>query len=51
MVYSYDEKSKKVKLMKVPRLLGKDAKLVQDSKVPATFLNNIMKMKFNITSA
>ena len=51
MVYSYDEKSKKVKLVKVPKLLGKDAKLVQDSKVPATFLNNVMKMKLNITSA
>ena len=51
MVYSYDEKNKQVKLMKVPKLVGEDAKTVQESKVPVSFLNNIMKIKLNVTSA
>ena len=51
MVYSYDEKSKKVKSVKVPKLMGKDAKVVEDAKVPKSFLNHVMKMKLNIKSA
>jgi len=51
MVYSYNEKQKQVKLVKVPKLKGSDAQRVENSKVPKSFLNNVMKMKLNVTSA
>ncbi|MCF6310556.1 MAG: hypothetical protein L3J19_08830 [Sulfurimonas sp.] len=51
MVYSYDEKQKQVKLVKVPKLHGGDARRVESLKVPKSFLNNVMKMKLNVTSA
>lgn len=51
MVYSYDEKNKKIQLVKVPVLKGDDAKHIENAKVPTSFLNNVMKMKLNIASA
>lgn len=51
MVYTYDEKSKQVKLVKVPKIHGDDAQLIEKAKVPKTFLANVMKMKLNIKRA
>jgi len=51
MVYSYDDKQKQVKLVKVPKLNGSDAQRVESSKVPKSFLNTVMKMKLNVKSA
>ena len=51
MVYTYDEKSEKVKAVKVPKLTGKDAKHVEEAAVPKAFLEKIMNMKLNIQSA
>lgn len=50
MVYSYDEKNKKLKLEKAPILKGEDAKHVENAKVPTSFINNVMKMKLNIAN-
>lgn len=50
MVYSYDEKNKKIRLVKVPTLKGEDVKRVENAKVPISFLNSVMKLKLNIVS-
>ncbi len=51
MVYSYNEKEKKIQLVKVPTLKGEDAKRIENAQVPISFLNSVMKMKLNIASA
>lgn len=51
MVYTYDEKNKQIKLVKVPKLVGSDAERVENSKVPKAFLKSVMAMKLNILSA
>jgi len=51
MVYSYNEKNQKIQSVKVPILKGRDAKRVENAKVPISFLNRVMKMKLNIVSA
>ena len=48
MVYSYDEKQKQVKLVKVPKLEGSDAQRVENSDVPKVFLKKVMGTKLNI---
>ena len=50
MVYSYDEKHKKLKSVKIPSLKGSMAERVKNAKVPNTFLNKVIDMKLNITS-
>ncbi len=50
MVYSYNERNKKIQLVKIPTLIGKDAKHVENAKVPVSFLNSVMKIKLNIVS-
>jgi hypothetical protein len=50
MVYSYDEKNKQVKSVKIPILKGKMAERVKNAKVPNSFLNKVSNMKLNITS-
>jgi len=50
MVYSYNEKNEKIELIKMPILSNKDAKNVEDAKVPVSFLKNVMKLKLNIVS-
>lgn len=51
MVYTYDEKNKQVKSVKVPKLTGSDAERVEKAKVPKAFLKSVMAMKLNIISA
>jgi hypothetical protein len=51
MVYSYNEKNQKIQLVKVPNLKGEDAKRVENTKVPTSFLKSVMKIKLNIVSA
>ena len=51
MVYSYDEKNNQLKSVKIPKLKGSDAKRVEASRVPKSFLDSVMKMKLNIKSA
>ncbi|WP_294965092.1 hypothetical protein [Sulfurimonas sp.] len=48
MVYSYDEKQKQVKLVKVPKLRGSDAQRVENADVPKEFLKRVMGIKLNI---
>ncbi len=51
MVYTYDEKTKQVKSVSVPRLHGDDAKRIEEAEVPRDFLNKVMKLKLNIQRA
>jgi len=50
MVYIYDEKTKQVKSVKVPKLTGSDAERIEKAKVPKVFLAGVMAMKLNIIS-
>lgn len=51
MVYTYDEKTKQVIPVKVPKLTGSDAERVENAKVPKAFLKDVMAMNLNIISA
>ena len=51
MVYTYDEKNKKLKSVKVPKITGNDAIKIKNAKVPKSFLESVMKIKLNIISA
>ena len=51
MVYTYDEKHKRVKSVKVPRLTGSDAERVEKAKVPKAFLKSVMAMKLNVVNS
>lgn len=51
MVYTYDEKNKQVKSVKIPKLIGSDAERVEEAKVPKAFLKSVMAIKLNIISA
>jgi len=51
MVYTYDEKSKKVKVAKMPKIVGEDAQRMKRAKVPQSFLDDVMAIKLNITKA
>jgi hypothetical protein len=48
MVYLYDEKNQKIQLVKAPILKGEDAKRIENTEVPISFLNSVMKIKLNI---
>ncbi len=51
MVYTYDEKSKKVKVAEMPKIVGEDAKRMLNSKVPVKLLEKVASMNFNIVKA
>ena len=51
MVYTYDDKTRKLKPVSVPRLRGEDANRVQNAKVPKAFLKKVMGIKLNIERA
>ena len=49
MVYTYDEKSKKVKIAKMPKIVGEDARRIKNAKVPVKLLDEVSKINFNIS--
>ncbi len=51
MVYTYNNSTKRVKPVAVPKLQGNDAKRVAESDVPKAFLKKVMNMKLNIERA
>lgn len=48
MVYSYNEKIKKLKSIAIPKLRGNEAEQVENAKAPKSFLRNVMSIKLNI---
>ena len=51
MVYTYNENTKQIKSVSIPKLQGSDAKRIEETKVPTAFLQKIMAMKINIVQA
>lgn len=48
MVYSYNEKSKKLKSISIPKLKGNEAKQVEKAKAPKSFLRDVMAIQLTI---
>ncbi len=51
MVYTYNETTKQIKSVSIPKLKGSDAKRIEEAKVPTAFLQKIMAMKLNVAQA
>jgi len=51
MVYKYDKNSKRVKIAKMPKIVGEDAKRIIHSKVPVKLLDRVASMNFNRVKA
>ena len=48
MVYSYNDKRKEIRSVKIPKLKGSEAERVKTAKAPKTFLKTVMDMHLNI---
>ncbi len=51
MVYTYNEATKQIKSVSIPKLKGEVAKRIEEAEVPTKFLEKIMAMKINIVQA